>query len=267
MTVYDFGVVRARYAILKKLKLVCLLLTCFIFMPVVRADEKSSAPEYQIKAWRHSHFALDKSGSLIPEQRKGENFYKVREGKYVFTRDFAKSRTALVVMDPWEDSGSPVMNRHIKKVYTQKLVPLVKHAVAMGLKVVIVTNDPTTINLGYASRIQPALQSVVDSGGAQVVYHTDMDDRKFEAYLKGVGIDTLIYTGFSSNMCVIGMPTGMIPMFHRGFKLFFVPEASAATEYGNTWGSGAAHKATTTLISSWVGEIIAFKDFMKIKPI
>ncbi|WP_342648983.1 isochorismatase family protein [Pseudomonas sp. REB1044] len=246
-------------------KFACLFVVSLVVSSVVHAEAEEKSLEYQIKTWRHSHFALDQAGNLIPEQRKGEAFFKVKEGKYVLTRTLMKDKTAVVVMDPWEDSGSPVMNLHFKNVYSKRLVPLVKHAVTLGLKVVIVTNDPATINLGYAARIDPALQAVVESGGADVVYHSNMDDRKFEEYLKSAGVDTLIYTGFSSNVCVIGMPTGMIPMFHRGFKLYFVPEASAATEFGNTWGSGAAHKATTTMISNWIGEIIAFKDFMRIK--
>ncbi|EJL08701.1 isochorismatase family protein [Pseudomonas chlororaphis subsp. aureofaciens 30-84] len=220
-----------------------------------------------IKTWRKSHFALDKAGGLIPERKNGQAFYKVKEGKYEFQRALSKDKTALVVMDPWEDTGSPKMNKHYKKVFSQRLVPLAKHSIAMGLKVVVITNDPKTINLGYAARINPNLQVLVDAGKVDVLYHSDMDDRKFEVYLKSAGIDTLIYSGFASNMCVIGMPTGMIPMFHRGFRLFFVPEASAATEYGNTWGDGAVHKAMTSMISQWVGEIISFKDFMRIKPI
>ncbi|PXX75714.1 Nicotinamidase-related amidase [Pseudomonas sp. LAMO17WK12:I10] len=223
--------------------------------------------DYLIKTWRKSHFALDKAGGLIPERKNGQAFYKVKEGKYEFQRALSKDKTALVVMDPWEDTGSPKMNKHYKKVFSQRLVPLAKHSIAMGLKVVVITNDPKTINLGYAARINPNLQVLVDAGKVDVLYHSDMDDRKFEVYLKSAGIDTLIYSGFASNMCVIGMPTGMIPMFHRGFRLFFVSEASAATEYGNTWGDGAVHKAMTSMISQWVGEIISFKDFMRIKPI
>lgn len=229
------------------------------------SNEVAPGADYLIKSWRTSHYALDGAGQLIPEQRKGGAFYKVKEGRYSFVRSLAKSRTAVVVMDPWEDSGSPVMNKHFRKVYSLRIIPMVKHAVKLGLKVVVVTNDPLKINLGYAARINPALQTIVDAGGASVVYHSDMDDRKFEGYLRSLGVDTLIYTGFSSNMCVIGMPTGMIPMFHRGFRLFFVPEASAATEFGSNWGNGAAHKATTAMIASWVGEIIAFNDFMRLR--
>jgi nicotinamidase-related amidase len=238
---------------------------------IASASAYSDAPvqdsSYSINTWRQSHFALDKNGALIPEQRHGELFYKVKEARYKFVRNLSKDKTALVVMDPWQDSGSPVMNRHFKEVFSKRLVPLVKHAVAMGLKVVIITNDPAKMNLGYASKINPALQKIVDAGQASVLYHSDVDDRAFEVYLRSAGITTLIYSGFASNICVIGMPTGMIPMFHRGFRLFFVPEASAATEFGNTWGNGAVHKAMTSMISSWVGEIIGFKDFMKIKPI
>lgn len=239
----------------------------FIVSASAYSDVVVPEPSYPIKTWRQSHFALDKNGALIPEQRHGKAFYKVKEGKYTFVRVLQKDKTALVVMDPWQDSGSPKLNEHFKNVFSKRLVPLVKHAVEMGFKVVIITNDPAKVNLGYASKIYPALQAIVDAGKASVLYHSDVDDRSFEVYLREAGITTLIYSGFASNICVIGMPTGMIPMFHRGFRLFFVPEASAATEFGDTWGNGAVHKAMISMISSWVGEIIGFKDFMKIKPV
>lgn len=67
-------------------------------------------------------------------------------------------------------------------------------------------------------------------------------------------------------MCVIGREMGMIPMTTKGVRLFFVPEASAAVEFGESWDTDAIHKSTTSLISQWVGELIDFDSFMNILP-
>ena len=63
-------------------------------------------------------------------------------------------------------------------------------------------------------------------------------------------------------MCVIGRELGTIPMQNQGFRLFFVPEASAAVEFGDTWKTGSVHEATTALIATWVGELIHLEDFL-----
>ena len=75
----------------------------------------------------------------------------------------------------------------------------------------------------------------------------------------------MIYTGFASNMCVIGRRTGMIPMIHHGFRMFFVPEASAAIEWEESGDDNATHEATTRIISQWIAEIVRFDDFMMVR--
>ena len=79
-----------------------------------------------------------------------------------------------------------------------------------------------------------------------------------------MSIDTLIYSGFASNMCVIGRDLGMIPMQIKGFRLFFVPEASAAVEFQDSWKNNALHESTTLMISQWVGELINLNDFLSL---
>ena len=64
-------------------------------------------------------------------------------------------------------------------------------------------------------------------------------------------------------MCVIGRSMGMIPMKTKGFRLFFIPDASAAIEFSNSWETGQIHQSTTLLISQWVAELIEFQNFMK----
>jgi nicotinamidase-related amidase len=91
-----------------------------------------------------------------------------------------------------------------------------------------------------------------------------MDDDEFAIYLRTQGVKSLIYTGFASNACVIGRQMGMIPMVQQGFQTFFVPKASAATEFADSWDDGSIHKATTKIISQWIGEIIEYDDLMNV---
>jgi len=231
-------------------------------------QQAANSSQYIFKTWRKSHFQLSNTGELIP-QIKGENkrFYKVKEGRYEFSRAINPKRTALVVMDPWADSGSAKLNRRYRQIFREKLLPAVNHALNLGLAVIVLTNDPKRHDLSYGAELPKALMRLVENGKISLLYHIDYDDRKFEGYLKSRQIESLIYTGFASNVCVIGMPMGMIPMFHRGFKLFFIPEASAAIEFGDSWATGTVHRQTTSIISQWVAEIINFKDFINVSPL
>jgi nicotinamidase-related amidase len=130
-----------------------------------------------------------------------------------------------------------------------------------GHRIIILTNDPGKVN--YNTKIHPKLAALVADGKATLLYHQNFDDDQFADYLHKAGINTLIYAGFASNMCVIGRRMGMIPMVQQGFKTYFVPEASAAVETEGTWESGSVHRETTNLISQWIAEIVHFDDFMQ----
>ncbi len=233
-----------------------------------RFSHSQSTKQYIFDTWKKSLFQLSDTGDLIPEIKDGnKRFYKIKEGRYEFSRAFVSTRTALVIMDPWADSGSLKLNRFYEKVFRERLLPAVNHALKLGFSVIVLTNDPKRHDLAYGAEISQPLMRLVKKGEISILYHIDHDDRTFEKYLKSRHIESLIYVGFASNMCVIGMPMGMIPMFHRGFKLFYIPEASAAFEFGDSWDTGNVHRQTTSLISQWVAEIINFQDFIKVKPL
>ena len=62
-------------------------------------------------------------------------------------------------------------------------------------------------------------------------------------------------------MCLIGRELGMIPMKNQGFRLYFVPEASAAVERKDSWRSSDAHEDATQLISQWVAGIWEYSEW------
>jgi len=227
------------------------------------ASSKQST--YSVKTKSKSFFARDKDGNLIPETRQGLRYFQIGEGEYSFQRTILSDKTALVVMDPWADSGADLLNRYFAPVFRSKVLPLVRKSIELGIRVLVLTNNPK-ITADYSSEVFPELQALADGGRLKILYHQDFDDQRFADYLRAMSVDTLIYSGFASNLCVIGRSTGMIPMQSKGFKLFFVPEASAAVEYKTSWKSGDVHQATTSLISQWVAELIKFDDFMLIPP-
>lgn len=218
---------------------------------------------FQIKATSRSHFARDETGNIIPEKRNDKMFYQVGENVYSFSRSLNTNKTALIVMDPWEDAGSPFLNDHFEPVIRKKLIPLINKSINLGIPIVVLTNSPLE-SVDYSNKVIPEIESLAKEGKLHIIYHQSTDSRRFSEWLRSMGIDTLIYSGFASNICVIGRDLGMIPMQGKGFRLFFVPEASAAVEFKDSWKNGAMHQSITLMISQWVGELIKLNDFLSL---
>jgi nicotinamidase-related amidase len=222
-----------------------------------RGLHESSQGSYTLTTSRLSHFALDSNGSI----ELVESLPCTLEKRYQFKRTIDPSHTAMVVMDPWIDMPSEFLNDYYMSVTKSRIIPLVKQALSLGHLIIILTNDPDKAM--YNSKIDVELQTLVKQGKADLLFHQDLDDVGFADYCRSKGITSLIYTGFASNMCIIGRKMGMIYMGHQGFKIFFVPDASAAVEYADSWQDKSLHKATTKIISQWIAEIVDYDEFIK----
>ena len=218
---------------------------------------KSGGSAYTLTTSRLSYFALDTNGNLELQDSLPYRSERI----YHFKRTIDPNKTALIIMDPWMDYASDHLNKYFGSVIESRVIPLVKRALTRGHPVIVMTNNPSTVM--YNTEIHQKLHTLVKNGKARILFHQELDDESFAASLRSQGITSLIYIGFSSNMCVIGRRMGMIPMIHQGFKIFFIPEASAAIEYGATWQDQSIHKATTKLISQWIAEIIDYNEFME----
>ena len=215
---------------------------------------------YTIKTIRRSYFALDANGQF---KLKDSLPYR-SERIYPFLRTINASSTAVIIMDPWIDMPTKHLNEYARKVIESRIIPLVRKALRLGHPILILTNNPRKSK--HSAKIHHVLQSFVDDGKVIILFHQDFDDDRFAAYLRAHKIKSLIYVGFSSNMCVIGRNMGMIPMKNQGFDIYFVPEASAAIEYAESWNNQSIHKLTTRIISQWIAEIIDYAEFMKAVP-
>ncbi|MCL2123926.1 MAG: hypothetical protein FWH34_07510 [Desulfovibrionaceae bacterium] len=229
------------------------------------ADAGASAETLLMPTTRTSYYELDEKGQLVslPPGPDGVVHYSVREAEYRFSRRLIPAQTALIIMDAWPDSGSPQLNQLWRPIYADYILPAVRHAMQLGMQVLCLTNDPIKHPTQYTTRVYPELEKLAAEQKIILAYHDDFaGSGDFADFLKKRGITSLIYTGFASNACVIARPTGIIPMFLAHFKLYFMPEASAALEWQDTWQSKGIHKATTRIISQFAAEIIAFNDFM-----
>lgn len=210
-----------------------------------------------------SYFAKDSAGNLIPTTINGKNYYTVGNTEVTTATVFTSSKTALVVVDPWADSGSKQLNDHYAPVMKNGVLPLVQKSIALGVRnIIFITNRYQSASYGVA--IDPALQQLVSQGKAALLYHEDWTPSTFANALKSQGYKSVIYAGFSSSMCVIARPdTGLIAMQGQGLKLYFVPDASAAIEFDD-WVGQPVHKATTQLISQWMAELIDLNEFLSL---
>lgn len=211
---------------------------------------------YQVTTYRQSYFYLNSSGQL--EEKNGLPFRL--EGTYSFERRLDPRTTAIIVMDPWIDMASIHLNEFYGRITKSRIVPLLIRALDRGHPIIVLTNDPDDFH--YNTKVHPGIAELASKGQIEIIYHQNFDDKKFAVYLRTRGINTLIYIGFASNICVVGRQMGMISMMHQGFKLFFVPEASAAVEYPDSWDDQSIHSATTKIISQWIAEIIPYDEFM-----
>ncbi len=221
------------------------------------AITKTSKAAYQVTSYRHSYFKLNSSGALELKSGLPYRF----EDLYRFERTIHPGKTAIVIMDPWVDMASTHLNKTYGMIIETRILPLAKKAFERGHSIIALTNDPDSVE--YNTNIHPELSAMASSGELSILYHQDLDDEKFAEYLHSKGINTLIYMGFASNMCVIGRRMGMIPMGLQGFRLFFVPQASAAVEYQDTWDNQLIHQITTKIISQSIAEIIDYEMFMR----
>ncbi|QLA15390.1 isochorismatase family protein [Desulfolutivibrio sulfoxidireducens] len=124
-------------------------------------------------------------------------------------------------------------NAQHEQVLNERIVPLVALAGSKGFPIIMLTNDPKVIS--SSTRTSQELADLLETYHAETIYHGQMTREGFSEHLRALHIENLVYTGFASNVCVIGREPGMIPMRNRGLNLLFIPEASAACEFGESW--------------------------------
>lgn len=242
---------------------ISLLFILAFFSLAFYQDVNAQSPiknSFNVPASRLTFFELDERGHL---KFNDEGLpYESREEIITIDVQLSPENTAFFVIDPWNNMPSDFLNQYFGKITENYILPLIERANEKEFPVYIFTNDCKTIKPVPTSCEIPKQFYLMAKKypKVQIVYWQDIDLPMFVTSLRDKGISNLIYTGFASNMCVIGRPAGMINMVQQGFSLYFIPEASAATETKETWQSQKIHKATTTIISQWMAKLIKYDD-------
>ncbi len=114
-------------------------------------------------------------------------------------------------------------------------------------------NDwPGWADLDFAGPVKPL-------EGETVIVTTD----QFDAWLRERHIDTLIYVGFCTNLCILDSPASMKPMAGRGYRCVLLREATMAVEFPETLADRVHTQTAIRYVECWVGYTASVGDFRK----
>ena len=86
---------------------------------------------------------------------------------------------------------------------------------------------------------------------------------QWDAWLREKGIDTLIYVGFCTNLCILDAPGGMRLMAPLGYRCIILREATLAVEFPDTLEQRLNTEVSLRFIEAWVGYTASNQDFLK----
>ena len=96
-------------------------------------------------------------------------------------------------------------------------------------------------------------------GDESMVFYTDTMD----AYLKANNIDTLIYTGFAADMCVLGSEGGGQAMLARGYRCILMRDGTVGVERPDTFDERLATRYGIHIFEWKIGYSTTFEAFME----
>ncbi len=176
-------------------------------------------------------------------------------------------KTALIIIDPWKDSPFEEINNAVAKHVQDYLLPIITHAIDNDICVYIFTNNPETID--YDTKIDDSLQSLVDNNKVFLYYYDDyVIPKKFVKELEKKNIENLVYTGYSTHLCVLYRNTGLMEMYHSNghnqLNLYIIPEATLAyVAESEDINIQMRNDVCTMLSQQGIAEIITWEDFMR----
>lgn len=85
---------------------------------------------------------------------------------------------------------------------------------------------------------------------------------QFDRICRSRGIKNLIYTGFATNMCILGSEGATRPMLGYGYKIFLIREATLGAEIPETFQDRLITKVAFIEFQKHVGDSIGFDQFI-----
>lgn len=98
---------------------------------------------------------------------------------------------------------------------------------------------------------------VAPQGDEPLFFYTD----QLDAWLRQAGVETLIYTGFAADMCVLDAEGGARPMLSRGYRCILMRDATVGVERPDTFAERLATRYGIHRFEWQVGYSTTFADF------
>lgn len=182
-----------------------LLYLCLLYTPL-RAEEENDGKSLSLIV-RTIEYSID--GEYDAES---DALYKYS----VLQLDISK--TALVLIDVWEDHPIEQWRERAAINISEKLHPLLQKARDVGMLVIHAPHGRSIHPLAYPKEGEIVLPEYYDS-------HEVFSD------LKDRGVTTIIYAGYATNMCVLNRPIAMLrARLYYGFNVILVRDATIAVE-------------------------------------
>ncbi len=86
--------------------------------------------------------------------------------------------------------------------------------------------------------------------------------RQFDAWLRARGIDTLLYTGFATNLCILDSPAAIRAMAGLGYRCVIMREGTLGVEFPDTLAARVHTEAAIRYLESWWGYSSSLADFI-----
>lgn len=198
--------------------------------------------------------------------------------------------------DYWVFMGSPQNHVHMWRIVTEEIAPAIHAARRIGMPVVHVQGQkiaerypdlqPPMVEPPSVLRARPI--SDHNSRRANKVHGEGYNDWKhwadcdvaepvrpvegdtvvvtteqFDAWLRTRGIDTLLYTGFATNLCILDSPAAIKAMAGLGYRCVILREATTAVEFPETMETRSHTANAIRYIESWCGYSASNHDFIK----
>ncbi len=100
---------------------------------------------------------------------------------------------------------------------------------------------------------------VSPQGDEPLVFYSDQLDE----YLKERGIETLFYTGFAADMCLLGAEGGARPMLARGYRCIVLRDATVGVETPQTFAERLSTRYALHLFEWKIGYGTTSAEFMQ----
>lgn len=187
--------------------------------------------------------------AFVPVRSNQPNYTETDAFYESQSQDVDLSKTALLLIDVWENHPNSGWLARAKKNIEEKLSPLVLMMREHGVAV---------IHAPHGQKISQKVEPLNDELVLNSAYRLDL--KQLDEYLRAKDITTLFIAGYASNMCIFNRNVSIANLHDLGYKIIFVRDASIAIETPESLEQEWAHKMAVYMIEINFGATTTVDD-------